>query len=178
MRLGSSAARFGVLAQALHWIVVVGIIASWIVAEAAEDEERGGLLGLHRSIGLTIFALAVVRVGWRFFDPRPAWPAGMAGWERSLARLTHALLYVLLFAIPLTGWLLSSAEGDPVSWFGLFELRPVSVAADDDVLEDLHEVLFNVLVATAALHTLAALKHHFVNRDGVLRSMLPRNPGR
>ena len=176
MRLRSSAERFGTIAQAMHWIVVLGIIATWIVAEAAEDEERGDLMGLHRSIGITIFALAALRVAWRLVDRRPDWPSTMPAWERRLARFTHALLYALLFAIPLTGWLLSSAEGDPVTWFGLFGLPPVKVGGDD-ALEELHEVLFNVLVGAAAVHALAALKHHVMNRDGVLRSMLPKRPG-
>lgn len=177
MRVRNSAERFGAIAQALHWIVVLGIISSWIVAEAAEGDERGDLMALHRSIGVTIFALAALRVVWRLVDQRPDWPSAMAGWERRLARFTHVLLYALLFAIPLTGWLLSSAEGDPVTWFGLFELPPVTAGADD-ALEDLHEVLFNVLVAAAAVHALAALKHHFINDDGVLRSMLPKRLGR
>jgi cytochrome b561 len=99
----------------------------------------------------------------------PAMPA----WQRVLARSTHAIFYVLLFALPVTGWMISSAEGDPIRIFGLFELLPIGAVTNEDTLEDLHETLFNVLLAFAALHVLGALKHHFWDRDHVLRSMLP-----
>jgi cytochrome b561 len=162
--------------QALHWLVVLGLIASYFLAEAAEDQE--GLMGLHRSVGLAILALAVLRLLWRLIDRTPPWPATMAGYERAIARLTHVAFYLLLFALPLTGWLLSSAEGDAVRFFDLFDLPPLSVGATgEDALEDVHEALFNVLLALAVLHVVGALKHHFWNRDHVLRSMLPgRSP--
>jgi cytochrome b561 len=133
-------------------------------------------MGLHQSVGLTILTLAVLRLSWRLVDRTPPWPTGMAGYERAIARLTHAGFYVLLFALPLTGWLLSSAEGDAVHYFDLFQLPPLRTGTDGDELEDLHEVLFNVLLALTALHVLGALKHHFWNRDHVLRSMLPGSP--
>ena len=174
MSLRNTADRYGAIGQFLHWSVVLGIIASYFLAEAAEDEETGSLLDLHTSVGIAILALAILRIGWRLVDRTPSWPQTMAGYERVLARATHALLYVLLFAVPVTGWLIASAEGDPATFFGLFELPPLPVHdAEEDVFEDLHETLFNVLVAVAALHIVGALKHHFWNRDHVLRSMLP-----
>jgi cytochrome b561 len=166
--------RYGIVGQTLHWLIVLGLIASYFLAEAAEDEE--GLMGLHRSVGITILALAGVRLLWRLVDRTPPWPAAMAGYERIFARLTHAAFYLLLLALPLTGWLLSSAEGDAVRYFELFELPPLYVGTGEeaeDALEDIHETLFNVLLALAALHVAGALKHHFWNRDHVLRSMLP-----
>lgn len=165
--------RYGVIGQSLHWLVVAGIIASYFLAEAAEDQERGDLMGLHRSIGITILALAILRVLWRLVDRAPHWPDTMARWERAAARAVHALFYALLFALPLTGWMISTTEGDAVTFFGWFELPPLRVAADEDALEDLHESLFNALVALAALHAAAALKHHFWDRDRVLRGMMP-----
>jgi cytochrome b561 len=173
MQWRNTAQKYGIVGQALHWVVVLGIIASYFIAEAAEDEEAGGLMGLHRSVGITILALAALRLLWRLADRTPPWPAGMAAHERVIARVVHALFYALLFALPLTGWMISSAEGDPVRWFGLVELPTLSVGASEDTLEELHEVLFNVLFALAVLHALAALKHHFWDRDPVLRSMLP-----
>lgn len=165
--------RYGIIGQVLHWVVVLGIIANYFIAEAAEDEEAGGLMGLHRSVGITILALAVLRLLWRLVDRTPPWPADMPAHERVIARTVHAVFYVLLFALPVTGWMISSAEGDPVRWFGLVELPGLSVGASEDALEELHEVLFNVLFALAVLHALAALKHHFWDGDRVLRSMLP-----
>lgn len=165
--------RYGIVGQALHWLVVLGIIANYFIAEAAEDQEAGGWMGLHRSVGITILALVLLRLFWRFVDRAPPWPAGMAAHERLIARAVHAMFYVMLFALPVSGWLISSAQGDPVRWFGAFELPAVSVGVGEDALEDLHEALFNGLLALALLHVLAALKHHFWDRDRVLRSMLP-----
>lgn len=169
--------RYGVIGQSLHWLVVAGIIASYLLAEIAEDEEHGGLMSLHRSVGIAILVLAVVRLAWRLTDRSPAWPAAMAGWERAIARATHVILYVLLLVLPLTGWLASSAAGDAVRFFGLVELPALRVGIGEDAAEDLHEALFNALVAVAALHTAAALKHLLWNRDEVMGSMLPRRRG-
>jgi cytochrome b561 len=171
MQWRNTAEKYGIIGQALHWLVVLGIIAAYFVAEAAEDNE--GLRALHGSIGISILALAVLRVLWRVLDRSPPWPATMAGYERMIARITHLALYVLLFTLSLTGWLLSSAEGDAVRFFGVFELPPLHSAAGEEILEEVHEVLFNILLAFSVLHIVGALKHHFWNRDHVLRSMLP-----
>ncbi len=173
MRWRNTVQKYGIVGQALHWLVVLAIIATYFIAEAAEDDEFGGLTGLHRSIGITILALAILRLLWRLADRAPAWPSTMTSRERVIARTTHAVLYALLFALPLTGWLRSTAAGDAVSFFGLLELPPLSAGAGEETLEEMHELLFNVLVAFAVLHAAAALKHHFWNHDGVLRSMLP-----
>ncbi len=173
MQWRNSAEKYSMVGQTLHWLVVIGIIASYATAEAVEDDEVAGSLGLHSSIGITILALAVLRLGWRLVDRTPPWPATMAGYERVIARITHITFYVLLFSLPITGWLLSSAEGDSLRYCGLFNLPPLGSGLAKDMLEDLHEALFNVLLALTVLHVVGALKHHFWNRDHVLRSMLP-----
>ena len=177
MRWRNTAQKYGIVGQALHWLIVIGIIASYLTAEAAEDDEAAGLMQLHGSIGITILVLAVLRLGWRLVDRPPPWPATMTGYERMLARATHVTFYVLLFAAPLTGWLLSSAEGDALRYFDLFALPPLPFGVSEETFEDVHETLFNVLLAFAVLHVAGALKHHFWNRDHVLRSMLPGRPG-
>jgi len=164
--------KYGGLGQALHWLVVAGVIVSYFTAEAA-DGDGDPLMALHRSLGITILALAALRLAWRLVNRSPDLPDAMARWQRAAARGAHALLYALLFALPLTGWLLSSADGDPVLLFGWLALPPLPALADAEAMEDVHELLFNVLVAVAALHAAAALKHHFWDRDDVLRSMLP-----
>jgi cytochrome b561 len=169
--------RYGWLGQGMHWLVVAGIIALYFTAEAAEGD-GDGMMALHNSLGIAILALAALRLVWRLADRPPALPDTMARWQRTAARAAHALLYALLFALPVSGWLLSSAEGDPVLFFGWFELPPLPGAADADMMEEVHEVLFNVLLAVAILHAAAALKHHFWDRDDVLRSMLPGGEGR
>jgi cytochrome b561 len=164
---------YGTVAQTLHWLIVIGLIASYFLAEAAEHDEASTLMSVHRSVGITILVLAVLRIVWRLADRRPLWPATMAGYERVIARATHWTFYALLFALPITGWMLSTAEGDAVRFFGLFELPPLLSPAGEELLEELHETLFNVLLAFAVLHIVGALKHHLWNRDNVLRSMLP-----
>ena len=166
----NTARRYGWFGQALHWLVVAGIIAAYFTAEAGDGD---ALLALHRTVGITILALALLRVGWRLSNRPPELPASMARWQRTTARAAHVLLYTLLFLVPVTGWLLSGAEGGPVIVFGQLELPALPAAADPDLLEDFHETLFNALVAVAVVHAAAALKHHFWDRDGVLRSMLP-----
>jgi len=165
--------RYGWLGQSLHWLVVAGIIAAYFTAEGDGDS----LMALHRSLGITILALAVVRLACRLADRSPELPASMASWQRTAAGAAHVLLYALLFLVPLTGWLLSSAEGDAVTVFGLLELPTLAAPAGADLLEGFHEAMFNALVALATLHAAAALKHHFWDRDGVLRSMLPGRAG-
>jgi cytochrome b561 len=177
VQLRNTAERFGAVAQSLHWVIVAGVVAAYFLAEAGEDRDSAELMDLHRSIGLTILLLAVLRLAWRFLDRRPDWPAAMPGWQRGAARAAHAGFYALLFALPLTGWLVSSLEGDSITWFGWFELPPLTLAVEEDAVEDVHELLFNVLLALAALHVAGALKHQLLDRDGVLRSMLPGKRG-
>ena len=114
-----------------------------------------------------------VRLGTELRYPRR--PPRGARYERALARLTHRLLYVLLFAVPLSGWLMSSARGFPVSWFGFFQL-PDLVPKNKVLYQALlttHGILAWTLGIVATVHLLAALKHHFVLKDDVLRRMLP-----
>jgi cytochrome b561 len=179
MSLRNTTSRWGWLSQFLHWLIVVLIIVQVTLATLAGDLPPGvkklALLARHKSVGITILALAVLRLLWRWLNPTPALPATLRPWEQSLARITHVLLYVILFAMPISGWLMSSARGFPVSWFGVFQL-PDLVAKNRPLYHALvatHVSLSYVLYAVVALHVAAALKHHFVLRDDVLRRMLP-----
>lgn len=179
MRLSNSLIRYGPIAQLFHWATVLLVIAQFVLMAMAEDlpsgPDRSQLFMLHKSVGITILALVVLRLAYRLASPVPPFPASRIAWEGRVARATHWLLYALLFAIPLVGWAMSGASGRPVVWFGLVEL-PQLVGADealDERLEELHESLATVLAVVAVLHTLAALRHHFVLKDDVLRRMLP-----
>ena len=133
------------------------------------------LLARHKSIGISILMLACLRLGWRWANPTPTLPDTLKPYERRLARFTHALLYVLLFAVPFTGWTMSSARGFPVSWFGLFSSR-ISCPKISPCMtrwSDTHGTLAWILGGVVALHLGAALKHHFMLKDDVLRRMLP-----
>jgi cytochrome b561 len=179
MTLRNTPRRWGAIAQLLHWLIVLFIVAQFTLATLFEQLPAGAkkltLLSRHKSIGITILMLAVVRLAWRWSNPTPTLPDTLKPYERTLARLTHALLYVLLFAVPLSGWLMSSARGFPVSWFGFLQL-PDLVPKNKVLYEALlttHGILAWTLGIVATVHLVAALKHHFVLKDDVLRRMLP-----
>jgi cytochrome b561 len=179
MTLRNTPRRWGAIAQLLHWLIVLFIVAQFTLATLFEQLPAGAkkltLLSRHKSIGITILMLALVRLAWRWSNPTPTLPDTLKPYERTLARLTHALLYVLLFAVPLSGWLMSSARGFPVSWFGFLQL-PDLVPKNKALYEALlttHGILAWTLGVVATVHLVAALKHHFVLKDDVLRRMLP-----
>jgi len=179
MTLRNTPRRWGAIAQLLHWLIVLFIVAQFTLATLFEQLPAGAkkltLLSRHKSIGITILVLALVRLAWRWSNPTPTLPDTLKPYERTLARLTHALLYVLLFAVPLSGWLMSSARGFPVSWFGFLQL-PDLVPKNKVLYEALvttHGILAWTLGIVATVHLVAALKHHFVLKDDVLRRMLP-----
>ncbi len=174
----NSSVRYGSVAQVLHWAIVVMLIVQVTLGKVAHELpvglERLVMMARHKSLGITILGLALVRLAWRWID-RPPPPPPMPRWQSLAARLNHRALYGLLFALPLSGWLMSSAANRPVSWFGLAQL-PDFVAPDPglkDLFEETHELLVNVLFALAGLHVAAALKHQFIDRDGLLQRMLP-----
>jgi len=178
MPLTNTATRYGLVPQFLHWIVVILVVTQYVLAEAADELPLGieklAMLARHKSVGITILLVALVRIAWRLFDrPPPAPP--MPAWQRRASMLVHWGLYALLFALPLTGWMMSSAANYPVSWFGLVQLPDLVMPSEElkEVLEEVHEGLFVALVSLAGLHVLAALKHQFVDRDGLLSRMLP-----
>lgn len=157
MKMLNTHSSYGLVSRALHWIIAFGIVGQWALTESDD-------LTLHQSIGMTILALAVVRLAWRSVNPTPAWPTDMKPYEVTLARSVHFAFYALLFAIPLSGWALASVEDEPLRLFGWFDL-PRIVVGSEDTLEDVHEMLFNALVALAALHVLGAFKHWLTGRS-------------
>ena len=174
----NTAVRYGFVAQGLHWVIAGLLIVQVTLGKIADELPLGldklALTARHKSVGITILALAAIRLAWRLIDRPPA-PPPMPRWQFVVSRLTHAAFYVLLFAMPLSGWLMSSASNYPVSWFGLVQL-PDFVRPDEGLehlLEEVHETLAKVLITLAILHVAAALKHQFIDRDGLLTRMLP-----
>ena len=179
MSFRNTTRSWGALSKALHWIVVILIITQWIIAERADALPNGlaklEALAWHKSFGMTIFMLAALRLLWRLVNPTPDLTAETKPWERMLAKVSHVLLYALIFAMPLTGWMMSSAKNFPVSWFKLFQF-PDLVAPSEATFQrmhDLHGLLFATLVVVALLHIAGALKHHFIDKNDVLKRMLP-----
>jgi cytochrome b561 len=179
MPLRNTTVRYGWLAQAFHWVTVVLIVVQLVTINLAEDLPRGlqklELMARHKSFGITILLLAVLRLAWRFANPVPPAPQGVPPWQRRAADVSHWLLYALIFAVPLSGWMMSSAANYPVSWFGLVQLPDLVGPGErlHETLEEVHELLATTLLVVAGIHLLAALQHHFLRRDDVLRRMLP-----
>lgn len=179
MTFRNSSARWGHVSQFLHWLIVVLIIVQVILANIAEDLPLGmkklAMYARHKSVGITILGLVIIRLLWRWANPTPLLPGTLKPYERVLAGLTHAGLYLILFAMPLTGWMMTSARGFPASWFGFFQL-PDFVPKNDalyNAMKETHDTLALALYAIVFLHVAASLKHHFLLKDDVLRRMLP-----
>lgn len=171
--------RYTTTAVSLHWLMallIFGALALGLtMVELPLSPLKLKLFSYHKWLGVTIFLFAVLRLLWRATHPAPGLPGGMPKWQRAAARLTHGGLYAVFFAMPLSGWLMSSAEGFPVVYLGLLPL-PNLVAKDKALageLAEVHETLAYALVVLLLLHVVAALKHHFVDRDDVLRRMVP-----
>jgi cytochrome b561 len=166
-------------AKALHWLTVLAVIGlftlGWTMVGLRLGPTKLQYFSWHKWLGMTVFLLTMARLIWRQRRPPPPLPAGMPGWQRAAARANHALLYLLLLAMPLTGWLMSSAGGLQVVLYGVIPI-PDLIGRDpalERLLKQAHHMESLLLLGLIGLHLLASLKHHFVDRDDVLRRMLP-----
>lgn len=162
----------------LHWgsalLVASAFALAWTFSAMGPGEISSRLVGIHRSVGLTILLLAIARVTSRLVVPLPPLPRSTRAWERRLAWTVQAALYVCLLAMPVVGWFGSGADADTVSFLGLLTL-PDLTGPDQDMADRafrLHEVIGYAILALTAFHVAGALRHHFVKRDGVLTRML------
>lgn len=178
--LKSDAQRWGSVARFFHWTIVLLILVQGTIGLVMVDlPKRPSVIpvfSFHKSLGLTILALAMLRLLWRLFDPRPHAPASMPRWQVLGARSGHALLYLLIFLVPLSGWWFDSvASLRPLYWFGLLPVPHWGGPnpAWKDFAAATHAFLFWALIAVAVGHAAMALIHHFHNRNPVLRRMLP-----
>lgn len=175
----SSPSRYTHIAIALHWLIALMIISNFglglTMVEMSLSPQKLKFFSWHKWVGVTIFTLVCLRVLWRLGHAAPTLPASMSARQARAAHLSHALLYVFMFAIPLSGWLYSSASGKSVVYLGLVPL-PDLVAADKglaETLKEVHKYLNFTLAAFVVLHIAAAWKHHLVDRDNVMARMLP-----
>ncbi len=179
MQMTDVLTRYGVVAISLHWMVVALIIASWALGLYMVDlpfsPQKLRYVSWHKWLGVTIFMVALCRIAWRVMHPAPPPPNSMPSWQRTAMGVSHLLLYLLIFSIPLTGWLFSSASGIPTVYLGWIQI-PDGVARDKllaELLRQAHVSLNIMLFVIVCIHIAAALKHHFLDRDDVLVGMLP-----
>jgi cytochrome b561 len=169
--------RYTRTAVALHWTVAALVITAlgmgWIMTNMAISPLRLQVFSWHKWIGITVLALFFVRAWWRLTHPAPAL-LPMPSWQRHAAHGLHGFLYAMLLVQPITGWLYSNASGRAIVYLGLIPL-PNLVGKDKalaGVLRELHGTGGLLLTIAVSLHLLAALKHHFFDRDDTLRRML------
>lgn len=177
--LRNSREGWGLVSQLVHWLVALLILAQILLGLAAVgwhlSPTKLSLFVWHKSVGMLVLVLVLWRLGWRAANPTPALPQGMPRWERLAARGSHATLYVLMLALPVTGWVINSAANIPVKLFWVIPLPDIT--GPDKRLQEVstsaHVALFIALAALVAVHIGAALRHHYLRHDDVLRRMLP-----
>jgi cytochrome b561 len=178
--MANKSLRYGGVAQALHWATAILVLVAFIygpggseqrVYSAARDWDRQ----LHETLGMCVLTLVVLRSAWRLFDDRPDPPA-VSRWMGLAASIAQALLYVLMFAVPLTAIAGAWLEGHPLTLLGGLQVQPMVAEAHDTgkLIAEIHTWLGDTILWLAGFHALAGIYHHFILRDGVLRSMLPR----
>lgn len=180
MSLKNTFERWGSVSKLLHWLVVALVLAmAWLgltMTELPRGADRSAAYALHKSLGITLLAVVMLRLAWRLHAGAPAPVAGTPRWQARLATSTHWALYGFLLAMPLSGWLLNSASGAALEWFGLVHL-PAIAGEDPDLrrlAKDVHEWLFWGLSAFVVVHVAAAFYHHLFVGDATLARMLPR----
>lgn len=179
MTARSDATHWGTVAKTLHWIIallVIGMLVGGLTMTGMKPSmDKLQVYAIHKSLGVTVLALMLIRFAWRGVDPRPQDVAGMSPTVAFMARSVHRLLYVALIAMPISGWVYNSASNFPLVWFKLVPL-PALVAPDPAIKAialGVHETLAWLIILLLAAHVAGALKHHFIDRDDTLRRMLP-----
>ncbi|HEX8615836.1 MAG TPA: cytochrome b [Telluria sp.] len=172
--------RYTIPAIVFHWLIALLIVGAFIMGLVMTDiagitPTKLKYYSWHKWAGVSVLALAALRLLWRLTHAAPAYAAAMPAWQKGAAHGLHGMLYLLMFAVPLSGYFYTLSAGFPVVWFGLFEL-PVLIGPDPElkpVLKAVHYWLNMGMAGAVALHVAAALKHQFIDRDGVLKRMLP-----
>ena len=179
MRIRNDADHWGAVSIGLHWLTVVLVlglaVVGLIMTELPTGTFKVQVYALHKSFGLTVLGLAILRLLWRLVAGAPKPVPDTPRWQDAIAKLTHGALYALLLLMPFSGWLFNSAAGFPLKWFGLFKLPALS-KYDPDVkafAHEMHETLFYVLAVLVLAHAAAALFHHYRLRDRTLARMWP-----
>jgi cytochrome b561 len=173
--------RYSSVAIAFHWTIGILIIANLLgglLHESFGDAAAGLIIGLHKATGILILFLSLARLAWRLGHRPPPLAVTLKRWEIGLAHATHWLFYIMMIALPMTGWLMSSAGSRkwPISFFGLFDVPFLPVAQDkafSHTMGESHEILGFLTIGLVVLHVAAALKHHLFDGDNTVERMIP-----
>jgi cytochrome b561 len=167
------------VAQVFHWATAILVVAAYVYGPGGSEQRVYSLARdfdrqLHETLGMSVFVIALIRLAWRAFDTVPDDPP-MPPWMRLSSKVGHATIYILLPAIPLTAISGAWLEGHPITLFGNVRIGPLVTEAHDvgSTIASIHTWLGDAILWVAGVHAVAALYHHFILRDGVLRSMLP-----
>jgi cytochrome b561 len=180
MTLKNTADRWGAISQWLHWTIAALILYMAYLGLTMGDLPNGPgkiqTYALHKSVGITILGLVALRLLWRLYAGAPAHVAGTPTWQLRIAGVTHLAIYALLFAIPISGWVLNSAAGFPLQWFHLVNLPHIVERNHDlhELAEEAHELMFWGLALLVVMHAGAAFYHHLFQGDATLARMLPK----
>jgi cytochrome b561 len=181
MKFKNTSSDYGSISKFLHWSIAILVFVQfalvyWVIYVLPEKSPKAGFLigGLHKPLGIVVLILALLAIMWKLLNIKPGFPANMPAWEKIAAKGVHTLLYLCLIVMPLSGVIMSVAGGRPPNFFGLYQI-PMFMAENKELSNfffNLHRFTSFFLIGLILLHTLAALKHHFINRDGVLKRML------
>lgn len=178
MMMRNSEYRWGWVSRLLHWLMAVLIAAQWVLGKVGHEMARSpaklDVLTWHKSLGVLLLLLALLRLAWRLAGRVPLPPAQSSAWKVRAAHIVHGALYALLVAIPLSGWVMVSAKNMPFSVFWLLPWPDIVPPGESlgEAAEEVHEALAVLLLALVLVHVAAALWHHLVLKDDVLRRML------
>jgi len=172
--------RYSKTSVLLHWLIAILIICAFTLGVTMVNihgfsPAKLKYFSWHKWIGCTVFALACLRLLWRLFNPAPPYPASMSRFQQGAAGALHWLMYFLIFAVPISGYLYTLSAGIPVVYLGLVQL-PVFMDPNPEwkpILKEVHYTLDMILLGAFILHVAAALKHQFIDRDGIFKRMLP-----
>lgn len=182
MAFKNSKSQYGTVSKLFHWSIVLLILVQyylvywkkWVLPEKSAIANFY-IGGLHKSIGVVFLLLAIFAVTWHVNNPKPAYPPQMPKWEKQSALLVQGVLYLTFFAMPLSGLIMSTAAGYPPSFFGLFQFPqfiPKNLLVSHFFF-NVHEITGYIIIALVIMHVAAALKHHFIDHDSILKRMLP-----
>lgn len=180
MALKNTTQSYGSLAKFFHWtissFIILLLIVGSIMTSLPDGDGKSLVYLMHKSFGITVLSLALLRLTWRLTNPTPRLPTQTPRWEKALAHLTIAAFYLLMLGLPLSGWIMSTAAGHPPHFFGLFTLPAPMITKSQPLSQfagQIHEILAWTITGLLSLHIAGALKNHIINKNNLLKRMMP-----